>query len=381
METDSHTQEHLQDTQPKDTFAAACIDLPSDEESEAEQWEYEYSNTETETYYLTLDLSTPEVPPTHLPYDDTIRKRTRWLNPSIGRHRRQTPLPPANRTAKIYTLDGRLSPDENETLDKGSEDEVEKITTAASEENDKKPKSVQILDLETHLPIVAYDGHVYACNWAENIGTELIFTPSDAEISSSLPKLRTLRGNVDLLASSTARLVARSLKLTPLEETRNQVVKHRAKNKVLIPVGHGASQQRKNQALFLEKLSLAKEKRGELDNVTINAKPRLPPRKLRTLFEEKRAQQRAELQKELGRKTASTEEKETARMQLEQMDREEAEWAGRGDSYTKAGRAGGRPKKVPIGTGDDKISKSTLWSQRNVKGKGKSTLSESVEPS
>lgn len=48
METDSHTQGHSQDTQPKNAFAAACIDLHSDEESEADQWEYEYSNTETE---------------------------------------------------------------------------------------------------------------------------------------------------------------------------------------------------------------------------------------------------------------------------------------------------------------------------------------------
>ncbi|KHJ34567.1 hypothetical protein EV44_g2872 [Erysiphe necator] len=381
MKSESHTQGFSEINQPKDTFSAACIDLHSDEESEKDQWEYEYSNTETETYYLTLDLSTPEVPPTHPPFDDTIRKKTRWLNPSIGRHRRQTPLPPANRTAKIYTLDGRISPDENEILDKASEDEVEKTTHTVSEENDQIPKSVQILDLETHLPIVAFDGHVYACSWAENIGTELIFTPTDVDNSNPLPKLRTLRGNVDLLASSTARLVARSLKLTPLEKNRNQVVKPRAKNKVLIPVGHAASQQRKNQALFLEKLSLAKEKRGEFDSVTINAKPRLPPRKLRTLFEEKRAQQRAELQNEFRRKNASAEEKEIAKMKLEHMDREEAEWEGRGESYTKAGRAGGRPKKVPMGIGDEKIIKSTLWSQRNVKGKGKGTSSESIEPS
>lgn len=365
------TDGHSQHTESNDIFAAAYKQLESDDEDSDYDWEYEYSKTETETYYLTLDLSTPEVPPTHPPFDDTIRRKTRWLNPSIGRHRRQTPMPPANRTAKTYTLDDRRSPIENGDAEKVSEDEGGRPMALDPDENSTEPKSVQILDLESHLPLVAFDGHVYACSWAENIGTEFLFTPSDVDNVSQLPKLRTLQGNVDLLACSSARLVAKSVKLTPLQNIPQNIAKPRGRDKALIPVGHAASQQRKNQAHFLEKLILAKEKRGELDCVTVNAKPRLPPRKLRALFEEKRSQERARLSKEISRISASAEEKDKAKSRLDEMDREDMEWSNRGESYAKAGRNGGRPKKVPFGLGGGKIAKSTLWSQRNNKGKGK----------
>ncbi|RKF74531.1 hypothetical protein GcC1_084025 [Golovinomyces cichoracearum] len=370
MEGNNTFSEHIsQDPGQTVSLPAACSISISDDEDDDDQWEYEYSKDETETYYLTLDLSTPEVPPTHLPFDDSIRKKTRWLNPSIGRHRRQTPMPSTNRTAKTYTLDGRVSQDENEPSGKGTDDENENTVFHALEDSKNASKSVQILDLESNLPIIAFDGNVYACSWAENIGTELVFTPSDADNSIRLPKLRNLKGNVDLLACCTARLVARTLKLANLQDNRHNAVKIRDKSNVLIPVGHGASQQRKNQAHFLEKLALAKEKLGELDSVTVNAKPRLPPRKLRALFEEKREQERTELRRELDKKTKTAEEIDMIKAHLEEMDREDAEWAGRGESFAKVGRCGGRPKKVPLGSGDRKITKSTLWSQRNTKRK------------
>ncbi|SZF01379.1 unnamed protein product [Blumeria hordei] len=367
MESDILAENNL-DQLTQEPFAAACtISLDDTEELE---WEYEYSTTETETYYLTIDLTTPDVPPTHPPFDDTVRKKTRWLNPSIGRHRRQTPMPPANRVAKTYTLDGRRSLVENDDLTKGSDVEREIIAETEITNNPTEMKSVQILDLESNLPIVAYDGHVYACNWAENIGTEFIFSPHAEDGFEPLPKLRTLRGNVDLLASSTARLIAKSVKLTPKQTTRHNIAKPRGRDKVLIPVGHAASQQRKDQALFLERIILAKEKRNEMDSVTINAKPRLPPRRLRSLFEERRSQERTELQKKLKQKTVDEADKEMAKERLKEMDREDIEWKSRVDANSKSGRNGGRPKKVPFGPGSrGKIMKSTLWSQRNVKGK------------
>ncbi|KAJ2902087.1 hypothetical protein MKZ38_001060 [Zalerion maritima] len=77
---------------PKDPFAAATLavdpdnrgpkssDEADDDESE---WEYEYSTTETETYYVTVDMSVPDLeiqqPNTFSQTTKTNRKR--WRNP------------------------------------------------------------------------------------------------------------------------------------------------------------------------------------------------------------------------------------------------------------------------------------------------------------
>ncbi|KAK0629428.1 TFIIIC subunit-domain-containing protein [Bombardia bombarda] len=77
-------------------------------------------------------------------------------------------------------------------------------------------EEIQILDLHSKEPIVSYRNHVFRGSWAENIGTEMIFTPHDDE--AHLPALRHLSQNIDLLAASASRINFKEITLVPKEE-------------------------------------------------------------------------------------------------------------------------------------------------------------------
>lgn len=158
------------------------------------------------------------------------------------------------------------------------------------------PHDIQIMELHSKNPIVLYQKQQFECSWSENIGTELLFIKhSDtSNESGELPVVRGLPGEVDLLAVSGVRVVGRPINLRPKEKSSengpNEKIQAEAQIPATkprkntehtlpecvhrIPVGMGAKEDRKAQARFLERLSAIKLKRGEHDEVTVNAIPR-----------------------------------------------------------------------------------------------------------
>ena len=195
----------------------------------------------------------------------------------------------------------------------------------------KKPERIQILDLHTENPIIQYKAHTFSCSWAENIGTEFLFTFHDPE--RPLPALRSLPDDVELLAASSARLISKSVKLVPKAPVRGEAdeeYEERGNRNagfvdqkvggITIPVGSGASNSRKEQARFLERMMEIKQQKGEKDAVTVVAQRRLYPAGWRTVLKERRAEERAEL-RSLVRK-GGRDVQEAAR-RLKEMDEED----------------------------------------------------------
>lgn len=145
----------------------------------------------------------------------------------------------------------------------------------------KKLKSVgeiQVLDLHSDSPIISYKGRIFSGSWASNIGTELIFGAHDEVADRGLPYLRSLHGEVDLMAASSARILTTPADLKPknptavAQPTRRQPPdryrKLRKESGVVIPVAFDKHGFRKPQARFLENIMAIKRKRGEKDEVT-----------------------------------------------------------------------------------------------------------------
>lgn len=195
----------------------------------------------------------------------------------------------------------------------------------APEEERPALNQVQILDLHTSNPIVSYEGVVYSCQWARNIGTELIFTPHDP--SSDLPVLRNLLGDVDLLAASSARLVSKVLELkpkaAPLVAKRSEKLPRKRKNSdTEIPIGPHSREKRKSQAQFLEKLMSIKAKRGEEDLVTVTTTKRMTANKIKADFKTMRENEKRKL-RNLIKRERDTGVIESARQRLEYIERDE----------------------------------------------------------
>jgi hypothetical protein len=135
---------------------------------------------------------------------------------------------------------------------------------------------IQILELHSAVPIVSYRNHIFRGSWAENVGTEMIFTPHNEK--APLPALRNLQPNVDLLACSAARINFTETSMIPKgsaelieEESMNEDLPDRYKRNggIYIHIGGDKTGQRQPQAHFLEDLIALKRKRGERDEVTV----------------------------------------------------------------------------------------------------------------
>lgn len=155
---------------------------------------------------------------------------------------------------------------------------------AKPQEEEKNAETIQIMELHSKEPIVSYRNHVFRGSWAENIGTEMIFTRQFEKDKEALPMLRDMGRNVHLLASSAARINFKEVDLVPKEklEAANQTgsidaydreddipERYKTNGGVYVHIGGDKSGQRQPQAHFLEDLIALKRKRGEKDEVTI----------------------------------------------------------------------------------------------------------------
>lgn len=315
-----------------------------------------------QTYYVTLDLTTPHVPPPRrtLPIGRRNRK-VRWINPGFEnttkRDLRELKTSKKPGTTRERTAD-QAEAAEGQNKDKddqgdsdaeradnssqndgqdrrgserahgGNQNDVQSLQEAANDPDPSgnkvpdKPSSVQILDLHSKNPVVSYRGHMYSCQWVSNIGTELLFTRRDPK--DPLPSLRTLPGDIDLLAASSARIVSSSIEVKPKERSARFLQPSRARQKVSdlsIPVGRGASIVRKDQARFLEQLMNVKEEKGEYDPVTVYAVARRANWKWNEIIQKKLQVEKARLQKVVRRGGRGVTK---AREELEMIEQEEA---------------------------------------------------------
>ncbi|PVH86760.1 hypothetical protein DL98DRAFT_650190 [Cadophora sp. DSE1049] len=365
-------------TSPNDNFS-----MPLAEVENPDDWEYEYSTTETETFYVTLDLTTPEVPAIQRQTGRRAATTPRWTNPGLGKHQRMARLPEESgfKMATVLSIDdNEMAENANageEEVEMHDEDEIEGRQRKKRKRKEKPPPEeeprateVQILDLHSIKPLVSYDGHVFACRWSENIGTELLFVPREKE--NKLPVLRELPGcEVDLLAASSARITARTAHLERKFEAESKgVVAARGKGrpkargggaagggvKSNVRIPRGTSSQRNTQAQFLEQLIDLKEEIGEEDYVTVHAKARLTNFRWRKEMHALRAAERERLDQVIadGRNAAAIAQ---AGERLEQMDEEDEDLrkveeekgiAAGANNTTKRKRQGGRQKNDPV---------------------------------
>ncbi len=191
-------------------------------------------------------------------------------------------------------------------------------------ERNARPAKVQILGLHTRNPIISYGGNVYSCQWASNVGTELLFTPHDP--NSALPVLRHLAEDVDLLASSSSRIISKPIVLEPKPQKAAASKKRRAVGgkdpSLLIPVGDLASEKRKDQARFLQRMMEIKEERGEDDEVTVYTEKRLTRNQWKAHFANQRKKERAKMEN-IVRANKNVGGVDKAKARLAELDREE----------------------------------------------------------
>jgi hypothetical protein len=295
-----------------------------------------------------------------------------WTNPGIARNKRSVlRRPPTFHTTVANAKNGGTGTPGREGAAEGEDDQNDELEAQAApeeastpaEQTDKKPAQVQILDLHSGNPTVSYDGQVYSCEWARNIGTELLFTSHDPE--SKLPVLRNLPDNVDLLAASSARLISKSLILEPRVTQRARSPSGSRNSRgydpdLRIHVGYQASAKRKDQARFLERMMDIKEAKGEKDLVTVNVEKRKTNTAWRARWKQLRQRERTKLQRIIkqGNGTDSFE----AKRRLDEMNKEDektkAEEKARG--YGQDGKkikGPGRPKKIRFSDGEASASR------------------------
>ena len=135
-----------------------------------------------------------------------------------------------------------------------------------------EPEQIQILGLHSKHPLISYRGTILRGSWAENIGTEMIFASHDPQ--GSLPVLRHLSEDLDLIAASSSRVNFNHVELKPNQEEQStraedKIGRYQQNGGVYIHVHSDKFGTRRPQADFLEDLTTLKRKRGEPDDVTI----------------------------------------------------------------------------------------------------------------
>jgi hypothetical protein len=161
--------------------------------------------------------------------------------------RRRQPASPSN--------DGPL-PDESNPATANND-----LTPLDSAETEPLPtEQIQILGLHTSNPIISYHNQVFTCSWADQIGTELVFSHPDPDADHHTAPLRT--GDAfELLAANSVKILGRKGTLT--SSSGERALESESTPRVLPRRGAVPT----NQTQFLERLQNIKAARGETDTV------------------------------------------------------------------------------------------------------------------
>jgi hypothetical protein len=217
-----------------------------------DEWEYEYDKVETEDFYIPIDLSNVPKGQKHVDserrtgHPTLLKSRLRALNAQrVQQHDAPT------------TQDGSGNANTGEAATFGE---------------------AQIIGLHTENPLVMYNGQLLSLQWASTIGTDMFFAKPGADAEPATEPLRSML-NVDLLAMSSAKLIARVGRLRPRDELFNDVGAAAAATTqtadVAQPGTNAADVQEASvittpsPASFLAKLNAAKAKRGDSTRLAI----------------------------------------------------------------------------------------------------------------
>ncbi|KAM0333168.1 hypothetical protein ACHAQA_001828 [Verticillium albo-atrum] len=134
---------------------------------------------------------------------------------------------------------------------------------------------IQILDLHSEHPLFGYRNRVFEGSWSRILGTELLFADQTPDHRGRrLPCLRSLPGDVDLLAASWARMATTEMKVAPkhvADQGPDRFRDIKMRHGIRIPVWGDKTGERKVQTRFLEDLMALKLKKKEKDEVTVYA--------------------------------------------------------------------------------------------------------------
>lgn len=211
-------------------------------------WEYEYDDVETEDFYVPIDLS--NVP------------------------RGQKNVNGERRTGHPTLLKSRLRA---LNAQRGQQQDAPTVDSAAEQEPGTAGEA-QIIGLHTDNPLVMYNGHLLSLQWASTIGTDMFFTKPQLDANSEGKPLRSLP-NVDLLALSSAKLIARVGRLRPRDDIFDGVGEAEGANPHMPvaaqPEAIGEDAQESAQvsqpppSSFLARLNAAKAKRGDSTRLAV----------------------------------------------------------------------------------------------------------------
>ena len=126
---------------------------------------------------------------------------------------------------------------------------------------------IQILDLHSPNPIIAYQNQIYSCEWTSTIGTDVLLTSPGPDYPH--PILREEPG-VSVVATTSIKLFGRPTQIMPRESKEPTPAPDQA-TPVKIPINVTSRKARQNQAKFLERLIAIKAAKGEKDDVTVYA--------------------------------------------------------------------------------------------------------------
>ncbi|KAJ5894463.1 hypothetical protein N7495_006154 [Penicillium taxi] len=142
------------------------MDPSNDIESDSDEYEYEYHESEKETFFLNLDLTSIHGP--------------------LRAPRQRSKSPHENSTQENQDPDNPGNHNDQNGTNDDNPDEVDKNNAYASIEGTPGDR-IQILGLHEDNPVVTYHNQVFSCSWADQIGTELIFTTPETSLDTAVP--------------------------------------------------------------------------------------------------------------------------------------------------------------------------------------------------
>lgn len=73
---------------------------------------------------------------------------------------------------------------------------------------------IQVLGLHTRNPIISYHNQIFSCSWADQIGTELVFSRPETDPDTDVPEPLQQGPAFDLLAANSVKLLGRRANIT-----------------------------------------------------------------------------------------------------------------------------------------------------------------------
>lgn len=222
------------------------------------EWEYEYDATETEvssliasvqerqadqqTFYVNIDLTSYNGPLR------TPREQASSATEQPGRAEEdaeEAASPPAEDRGEITGKRKRVDADES-------------IDDIAADEDDDQ---IQIMELHGKNPYVSYQNHIFSCEWADMIGTDMHFVRR--EDSEPDPTYLKHTDGYSLIAANPIKIIGRRAQFArpSTGAQANETETPSAPNQIL------AQDDRSSQVHFLQELMDIKREKGETDMV------------------------------------------------------------------------------------------------------------------